>query len=224
MRRFAIILGVLASCGNGREDAVDWPIDARAADAGGPDAVSGNCGALDEVGCAGRADCHPRYHLEACDNLTGYCAQYLACDDGAADCVGPASCDEPDPFCAGPYVVNYVGSCHDECTRAEACGGCRTDELAFTQANGCGNDGSVEFCIAPELEHAIALIAPTVTCAPGGGRAQCDPETQLLCAFPTVDASTCVSTHGALTDAAWATVCHLTMLPGVTRIVPTFAE
>lgn len=225
MRSFAIVLGLVVACGGGGgdDDAIDAAVDA-AIDASGPDAAAGNCGVLDEAGCAGRADCHPRYHLEVCDNITGYCAQYQACVDGAADCVGPASCDEPAPFCAGPYVVSFAAGCHDECTRAEACAGCRVEELGFTQANGCGNDGSVEFCIPPELEHAIALIAPTVTCAPGGGRAQCDPTTELLCAFPTADASTCVSTHGALTDAAWATICHLTMLPQVTSIVPTFAE
>jgi hypothetical protein len=41
--------------------------------------------------------------------------------------------------------------------------------------------------------------------------------------FPT-DASTCTAPHGALTDAAWDTVCGISMLPDVERIVPTILE
>ena len=62
-----------------------------------------------------------------------------------------------------------------------------------------------------------------MTCAPGGGRAGCDPATQLLCQFAT-DGTTCEAPHGALTVDAWDTLCGITMLPDVTAIVPTILE
>ena len=37
----------------------------------------------------------------------------------------------------------------------------------------------------PVLEHALMLIAPTVHCVVGTGRAGCNPDSQLLCSFPT---------------------------------------
>lgn len=105
-------------------------------------------------------------------------------------------------------------------------GACPTDKIAFTQAAGCSNDGSNEFCI-PKGDAAtrtkVQRIASTVTCSPGRGRAGCDPDRQDLCFFPT-DASTCKSPHGALTETAWAQHCQLVTLPQVPRIVHTFFE
>jgi hypothetical protein len=204
----------VAACG---ADAATGPIDAAA------DAPGLACPALDEAGCLARADCHAAYVVTQCRNLLGYCAAYQRCDPGAADCQGPATCERVAPFCAGPYVTTFVGQCYGDCARADQCAGCRDEKMTFTQATGCANDGSVELCVPPVLEHALRLIAPTIHCAVGTGRAGCDPATQLLCSFPT-DASTCTAPHGALTDAAWDTLCGVSMLPDVERIVPTILE
>lgn len=209
------LLVVAAACGE-----ADGPQGATDA---APDGVAGACAALAEGACLTRGDCHASYQVSACRNLLGYCAEYLACADAPADCTGPATCERVAPFCAGPYVTSYQGACYGDCVRADQCAGCRTDKLAFTQATGCANDGSVELCVPPVMEHALKLLAPTITCVVGTGRAGCDPATELLCSFPT-DASTCVATHGALTDAAWDTLCGISMLPDVTRIVPTILE
>ncbi len=103
---------------------------------------------------------------------------------------------------------------------------CPTGKIAFTQAGGCSNDGSNEFCI-PKGDAATLMevkrIAPSVSCGPGRGRAGCDPTGQDLCFLPT-DTSTCTSPHGALTDAAWAQHCQLATLPSVPQIVHTFFE
>jgi hypothetical protein len=234
MRPGAIVLVLAAAaaaatvaCG---EEAAS-PRDA-ASDATGPidaagdapiDAPAAACPSLDETSCLARADCHAAYAVMPCRNILGYCAEYQRCDAGAADCLGPALCDIPSPFCAGPYVNSYVGACYGACVRADQCAGCRADKMTFTQANGCANDGSVEFCVPPVIEHALMLIAPTVHCAVGVGRAGCDPGSQLLCSFPT-DATTCTAPHGGLTDAAWDTLCGVSMLPDVERIVPTIFE
>jgi hypothetical protein len=187
------------------------------------DAATGSCTELDEAACLARADCHAGYQVTPCENVFGYCAAYLGCGDDQANCLGPANCDIQQPFCAGPYVTSYTPTCYGPCVRADQCAGCQDAKMAFTITDGCANDGGVEFCIPPALQPAIALIAPTVTCAPGGGRAGCDPATQLLCQFPT-DATTCTAPHGALTDDAWDTLCGITMLPDVTAIVPTILE
>lgn len=103
---------------------------------------------------------------------------------------------------------------------------CPTGKIAFTQAAGCSNDGSNEFCI-PKGDAATLMevrrIAPSVTCGPGRGRAGCDSTSQDLCFFPT-DASTCAAPHGALTDAAWTQHCQIATLPSVPQIVHTFFE
>ena len=114
----------------------------------------------------------------------------------------------------------------DGAARADLAGACPTGKIAFTQADGCSNDGSNEFCI-PKGDVATLMevkrIASAVSCGPGRGRAGCDPTRQDLCFFPT-DPSTCTSPHGALTDAAWAQHCQIASLPSVPRIVHTFFE
>ena len=215
-----VALATIAAAACGAEPAV--AIDA-ATGAGAIDGPAVVCDALDEASCLARDDCHAGYEVSPCRNILGYCAEFAACDPGQADCLGPASCEIVEPFCAGPYVNSYRGLCYGRCARADQCAGCRADKISFTQATGCANDGGVELCIPPVLQHALAMIAPTVTCAPGVGRARCDPASELLCQFPT-DATTCAAPHGALTDDAWDTLCGITMLPDVTAIVPTFAE
>lgn len=216
----ALVLVGVSGCSGGARVATDGPLVVDAVASDGP---SVDCAALDEAGCLARSDCHAGYDVTVCDNPLGYCAAYQRCVDGAAVCVGDAACDRIPPTCLGPYVHTYVGGCYGPCARADQCAGCRADKLRFTQATGCENDGSVEFCVPPALEAAVRVIAPTVTCAPGGGRAGCEPATELLCFFPTSGAA-CVAPHGALTDQAWDAVCGLSMLPDVEEIVPTFFE
>ena len=224
----ALVLSLIAlglGCGDATSSSdASTTLDAATVDASGSavDAAVGSCPTLDLAGCLSRDDCHAAFEITECDNILGYCAAFISCDDGPAQCAGTPTCERAEPSCPGPYVVSYTETCYGPCVRADQCEGCRDTELTFTQAQGCANDGSVEFCIPTTLERAIELLAPTVTCAAGGGRAGCDPKTQLLCLFPT-DASTCTS-GGALTDDAWATLCGLTMLPDVTEIVPTFFE
>lgn len=100
-------------------------------------------------------------------------------------------------------------------------------KIRFAQGQGCQNDGSVELCL-PQGDAAVLAqaraIAADLSCAPGGGRAKCDPALELLCLLPTVVGGRCVALHGALTDAAWGQVCALAALPAVREIVPTFFE
>ena len=114
----------------------------------------------------------------------------------------------------------------DGAASSDQAGACPTGKIAFTQAAGCSNDGSNEFCI-PKGDAAtfmeVKRIAATVSCGPGRGRAGCDPARQDLCFFPT-DPSTCTRPHGPLTDAAWAQHCQLATLPAVPQIVHTFFE
>jgi hypothetical protein len=159
----ALVLVGVSGCSGGARVATDGPLVVDAVASDGP---SVDCAALDEAGCLARSDCHAGYDVTVCDNPLGYCAAYQRCVDGAAVCVGEAACDRIPPTCLGPYVHTYVGGCYGPCARADQCAGCRADKLRFTQATGCENDGSVEFCVPPALEAAVRVIAPTVTCAP----------------------------------------------------------
>jgi len=103
---------------------------------------------------------------------------------------------------------------------------CRADKIQFSQAKGCMNDGSNEFCL-PSADAAVLArvqaIAPKASCGPGSGRAHCAGGVELLCTLPTGPAE-CVAAHGALTDQAWAQHCSLAALPQVKRIVHTWFE
>lgn len=102
------------------------------------------------------------------------------------------------------------------------------DEIRFTQATGCQNDGSVEFCIPegdPQLIARLQTIEASISCAGGGGRAGCyDPPGLLLCFYPTRVPAQCDAMHGAMNDETWQDMCEIAALPEVTEIVPTWFE
>ena len=100
-------------------------------------------------------------------------------------------------------------------------------KIKFTQAMGCGNDGSVEFCIPdsePALQTMLQSIDPRISCGPGGGRAMCSRTPGLLlCFYPTRETE-CVSQHGAMTAATWQDMCEIAGSPEITEIVHTIFE
>lgn len=103
---------------------------------------------------------------------------------------------------------------------------CPTSKLRFTQATGCRNDGSVEFCLPSGDAAAVAkvsAIAPRVRSGLGRGRAGCAVLTETLYFFPTEEAE-CVERHGAMKDTAWEELCRIAALPEVREIVPTWFE
>lgn len=104
---------------------------------------------------------------------------------------------------------------------------CPTQKMtAFTKQTGCHNDGNVEFCIPNHdaaLLSTIQAIAASVKCTSGGGRARCNPSTELLCFYPT-SLGNCLARYGELTDAAWIQLCQIAALPQVREIVPTWFE
>lgn len=104
---------------------------------------------------------------------------------------------------------------------------CPTQKLSFTQETGCRNDGSVELCLPTgdaALLARVKAIAPTLHEAGASrGRAGCNVPEETLYFLPTGEAE-CTARHGALTPAAWDTVCRLAELPEVHRLVPTWFE
>jgi len=129
--------------------------------------------------------------------------------------VGLSSCAAPpgDPAVESPSSAASAASCP-------------TDELAFTQENGCVNDGSVEFCLPTGDDALVARvreIAPTIQAGSSRGRAGCNVPAETLYFFPTGE-SECVAHHGALVDAAWDKLCRIAELPEVRTIVPTWYE
>ena len=107
-------------------------------------------------------------------------------------------------------------------------GACPTAEIMFTQATGCANDGSVEFCIPDGDAALIAQLEAhevAISCAPGGGRAGCFASPNLLlCSYPTGFPQQCEAMHGAMTDDTWQDMCAIAALPEVTAIVHTILE
>jgi hypothetical protein len=109
---------------------------------------------------------------------------------------------------------------------------CSTGDLSkvkFTQADGCFNDGSVEFCIPmgdATVMSAVSTVSESITCAPGGGRAMCTGS-ELLCFYPTVIRVECPIEHGvrtgAMTDAVWQDMCDLSAISQIDEIVRTIA-
>lgn len=103
---------------------------------------------------------------------------------------------------------------------------CPAARIAFTQDEGCLNDGSFEFCIPaddPDAQAAVRVIAPAAACVQASGRARCDPTTERLCLVSTQGMCQAQS-RGAMTDEGWRTVCALASLPFVRAVVPTWYE
>lgn len=105
---------------------------------------------------------------------------------------------------------------------------CPVEKLAFSQADGCRNDGYVEFCVAradAALLDEVRRIAPSVRTTGGHGRAGCDSSREwlVLLPMPKDDPSVCTP-DGALAPAAWTRVCRIASLPGIRRVVPTWLE
>jgi hypothetical protein len=103
--------------------------------------------------------------------------------------------------------------------------GCPAFKIRFTQATGCQNDGSFEFCLAddPVLITEIMQMSPNITCGPGRGRAQCDTETEVLCMVST-DGLCLPPSHGPINDAGWQLACDLAAHPAIFQLVPTWYE
>lgn len=124
----------------------------------------------------------------------------------------------------GLLLALATGACSRVQPQASAC---PTDKLAFTQATGCLNDGSVELCLPkePQAVERIRALAPELTGPLGSrGRAGCDLSVEELYLLPTRPGAECVEPHGALTDEAWARMCRIAADPAVSRIVPTWFE
>ena len=88
------------------------------------------------------------------------------------------------------------------------------------------DDGSVEFCLPADDAASLTAVQAVskVNCGSGSsGRAGCNPATELLCFLPTGMAE-CVAPQGAMTDKTWQTVCKISTVDAVTKIVPTVAE
>lgn len=132
----------------------------------------------------------------------------------------------PPPEPAPSAEPSESASCPATCG-GEAPATCSREKLAFTQADGCVNDGSVEFCLragdaSEQATATILAIDPSIRCVTGSrGRAGCDGVP--LCTMP-LDEAACPVRHGKLSDAAWARLCNLSNLPWISRIVPTFYE
>ena len=137
----------------------------------------------------------------------------LGCGDDTAD--APVTGDAPATTDATPLDDAPAGACP-------------TAEIKFTQATGCVNDGAVEFCIPDGNARLVAQLEAyemAISCAPGGGRADClATPNLLLCFYPTRFPQQCEAMHGAMTDPTWQDMCAIAALPEVTAIVPTILE
>lgn len=103
-----------------------------------------------------------------------------------------------------------------------------TDKIKFDYPSSCANDGSVEFCIPDNnaaVMNAVTAISSTITCEPGGGRANCNASPGLLlCTYPTAYPGQCVSMYGAMTVDVWSNMCALAAMPDIIEIVRTILE
>ena len=136
--------------------------------------------------------------------------------------------------CGGNDDSGKVDAAADSATMADTAeflGTCPTpgrEKIKFALPTSCGNDGSVEWCIPDNDAPLMAMlktISPTITCAPGGGRAQCGgPPARLLCFYPTAYPDQCFSNWGEMKPEVWADMCEIAALPEVVEIVPTIFE
>ncbi len=131
-------------------------------------------------------------------------------DAQSCGCANNITCD------AGTYLSG------GECVPID----CQEEKFSFTQETGCASDGSLEFCIdavdGEETEAALQEIYAGISCAPGGGRAQCT-DSEWLCFFPT-GTDLCEELYGALTYEGWDLICRVSELDYIEEIVPTFYE
>lgn len=232
IRLLFALVALVAGCDHDKIANSGGASDAGAFDlsalASAPDLLpAGGCEVLDEKSCFMRLDCHALFvdNGQLCDCAqAGCCTSFVRCTAGPAHCSPVMLCGKDDPYCDGPWVVAYSQTCSEGCVRADECSGCFVSKLEFTQADGCQNDGSLEFCLPQKFEQAAKLIAPSLHCTFGGGRAMCNSSVERLCFFPTGDAATCNPQKGRLTDAAYDQLCRLSTLPQVRKIVRTILE
>ncbi|MEO7096701.1 MAG: hypothetical protein ABI175_25815 [Polyangiales bacterium] len=107
---------------------------------------------------------------------------------------------------------------------ARTCATGHEEKLQFTLETACSNDGSVEFCISdanPDLFARVTAVSANISCAAGGGRAQCHTPGQLLCFYPTAFPTQCNAPHGGATMATWGEICQLAAVPEIAQIVAT---
>jgi hypothetical protein len=105
---------------------------------------------------------------------------------------------------------------------------CDMAKFSFTQSVGCVNDGWVEFCAdkkgGASVLTALRSIAPDVSIQEGViGHAGCNEATEFFVNQPLHD-SDCTQHLGALTDAAWNTLCALSQVPETKHFVPGFSQ
>jgi hypothetical protein len=99
---------------------------------------------------------------------------------------------------------------------------CDLSKIDFPQKEGCRNDGSNELCVDREAVETVHTIFPEAICFPGGGRARClEKQNQLLCV---VKNGQCIGEHGEISNADWARLCQLSLLPSVRNITHTWFE
>ncbi len=118
-------------------------------------------------------------------------------------------------------------SVESDAVAAATCTTGDSTKIAFTRGQGCANDGSVEFCLpaADQTVRArVTTISPSISCAPGGGRAMCNDPGLVLCTFPTAFPTQCEAVHGAMTDEVWMQICSLSAIDEIHQIMPTLAE
>lgn len=110
----------------------------------------------------------------------------------------------------------------------DICAGPGRDKIKFTRAESCGNDGSVEWCIADtdtQLAATLTQISPTIRCAPGGGQAGCYATPGLLlCSYPTIYPDQCLTAYGEMKPEVWDDICAVAAQPPITAIVPTIFD
>lgn len=109
----------------------------------------------------------------------------------------------------------------------DACAGTGRSKIKFAREESCANDGSVEWCIPEtdmQLRALLNTISPTITCAPGGGRAGCNTGGKLLCFYRTEYPDQCLTSHGEMTPEVWDDICEVAAQPPITEIVHTILE
>jgi hypothetical protein len=115
----------------------------------------------------------------------------------------------------------------DAASQSSTCATGDATKIKFTRANGCGNDGSVEFCIPSNNADVLArvnAVSTTITCSAGGGRAMCNDASLLLCTYPTAVPGQCEAQYGAMNDPTWTQMCSLSAFAEIHAIVQTIFE